>query len=716
MRTFINFIVLSVFWGFFSQASGAAVEPLRPYKTAQPPTIDGKLDDPVWQKSPFVTGFKTFAPDFGKDLSEKTKVYMAYDRENLYFAFRCDDREPEKIKAAVTGRDRIDADDWVCINLDSFNDKQALYGIYINPLGIQGDTRYDGNNEDEGFDMVFYSSGRIDKQGYTVEVRLPLKSLRFNHKEEVYMGVLFERHISRRSEQGTFPALDPKQSMAFLNQMHPMVFYDLKRSTLVELLPSFTYHQTYAEEKGLMEKDSLEKDLSLTLKYGLTSRLILDSTVNPDFSQIEADAGQVDVNLRYQLYFPEKRPFFLEGREHFNLGGNVLLNSIHSIFHTRTIADPILGVKLSGKIGSRDTLSTLYALDRVPGFDTKAAFTILRYKRSIKSDGYIGGLYTERKFGERDNRVMGADGRIRLRKSEIFDFHVLYSQVDDEGFAETRAGHALAAGYARSTRNLHLVLGIDDLGEHFRADMGYITRTGITRFTALIAPMFYPKKPRLRRIDTELFLSRSKDKESGLWETDNHVTFLPYIGGATIFLLRYNYATEIFLQQPFRTGGWTAYLNSRLNKRLKVIIIYTPGPAIHYTDTPEQGYRQALQASAVFQSSEKINSEISYNYIDLYRDSDRQKIFDYSIYRFKQTYQVNKYLFFRGIVEYNDYWRELLTDFLVSFTYIPGTVIHFGYGSLYDRREWQEDRYVDVNRFLENKRGFFFKASYLYRF
>ena len=113
--------------------------PLKPFKTSSPPLIDGKLDDQVWQEAPFETGFKTWTPDFGKDMAEKTIVYYAYDRENLYFAFKCFDSNPEKIKSSVNSRDNIWPDDWICINLDSFNDQQSLYAFYCNPLGIQGD-------------------------------------------------------------------------------------------------------------------------------------------------------------------------------------------------------------------------------------------------------------------------------------------------------------------------------------------------------------------------------------------------------------------------------------------------------------------------------------------------------------------------------------------------------------------------------------------------
>jgi hypothetical protein len=148
-----------------SAKSPAALEPLRPARADVPPKIDGILDDEIWTRAPRESGFKTWNPDFGKDMKAGTVVSCAYDRENLYFAFRCSDPEPAKIKASVSGRDTINADDWVCINLDSFDDQQGLYALYVNPFGIQGDSRYEGNVEDYSVDLVWYSGGRIDAEG-----------------------------------------------------------------------------------------------------------------------------------------------------------------------------------------------------------------------------------------------------------------------------------------------------------------------------------------------------------------------------------------------------------------------------------------------------------------------------------------------------------------------------------------------------------------------
>ena len=298
-------------------AAGAA-DPLKPLRATTPPVIDGDLGDAVWQSAPTVTGFKTWMPDYGKDMPDQTVVYYAYDAENLYFAFRAFDSEPGRIKASIAARDGITADDWICINLDSFSDQQSLYGLYVNPLGIQGDSRFAAGREDFGFDAVWYSAGRIDDQGYTVEVRIPFKSLRYGDANPVRMALIFERRITRRSEQGTYPPLDPKVGPNFLTQNIPIEFADIRHYKLVEILPDAIYDYQMQRVGESLERTSSGPEFGLTAKYGVTAQLVFDGAVNPDFSQVEADAGQIDINRRYALFFPEKRPFFLEGRDSFN--------------------------------------------------------------------------------------------------------------------------------------------------------------------------------------------------------------------------------------------------------------------------------------------------------------------------------------------------------------------------------------------------------------
>jgi hypothetical protein len=590
----------------------------------------------------------------------------------------------------------------------------------VNPLGIQGDTRYAGGKEDGGFDLVFYSAGKIDKEGYAIEVKIPLKSIRYTHKKTIQMGVLFERKISRESEQGTFPHMSPDRGFDFLNQMAPLVYHDLKQYTLFELLPAVTYHRNYAEEQGKLELNKRRGDFSLTAKYGLTSDLILDGTYNPDFSQVEADAGQVDINLRYSLFYPEKRPFFQEGNENFNLAVTSQWDSLQSAVHTRTIVDPIAGIKLSGKIGNKNMIASIFAIDELGEYENgsnsdNAYFTIFRYKRAFKGDSYLGGIYAGREKKNHFNRVLGFDGQARISKASMLSFHGLFSSTKQDELSDIEDGHAMALQYQYGTRNIDYRMGLTDLSSDFITETGYVTRTGIFRGELVVKPKFYPKSKFLRRLDAEFHTRQTRDKPSSRWETYNHLSFIHHLMGTSVLLMRYAQSTEIFLGERFDISGWTFLFNSQITKQLFASCLYRNRQAIYFSEEPFQGRETILTAGLSYLPSERLSTELDFTYYDFFRKSDSQKIYDYPITRLKLTYQLNKYLFFRGILEYNEYRKELFTDFLASFTYIPGTVIHFGYGSLYNKSRYHNGQYLDSHRFMEIKRGFFFKASYLWR-
>jgi hypothetical protein len=715
-RIFSLFILLLIFM-IFPLDAGEKFAPLRPLKTDNPPVIDGSLDDPVWQEAPQVSGFKTWIPDYGQDMTEKTEVFYAYDQENIYVAFRCYDSEPDKIKSSVTSRDNIDPDDWVCVNLDSFNDQQSLYVFYCNPTGVQGDATAEGNQEDFNVDMVWFSEGKIDENGYTVEIRIPFKSIRFSHKNPVEMGVIFERKISRYTELGTYPPLDPAQGPNFFTQTVTLLFEDIEHYTLFELLPAATYRQQGERVANDWHSGKGVGDLSLTAKYGITSRLIFDGTLNPDFSQVEADAGQVDFNLRYALFFPEKRPFFLEGLEKFHFGGNHSGDPLQAVVHTRTIVEPLLGAKLNGKIGAKNTVAAIYALDKLPEDDPdeQAHFGIFRYKRALTEDSFIGGFYTGRDRQTGYNRVFGLDGQTRINQSSILGYHGFLSSSKQDEESSREDGHALGLHYYYSTRNWIIMLGLQDLADDFRTETGYITRNGITRFRSGFLRMFYPKSGIIKRFDPLIHSSQIRDKTSGLYETNNSLDLRFLMPRSTTILFGYRYSTEVWLDERFNTSRARFIGSSQITKNLYLNLNYYYGNKIRYVDDPYQGKGSDISASAVFLPTGKLHLELSLLYSDFTWEADSRKEFDYTIIRSKNTFQVNKYLFFRAIVEYNSFRKELMTDFLASFTYIPGTVIHIGYGSLYEKIRWEEGMFRPSDNFLETRRGFFFKASYLWR-
>jgi hypothetical protein len=666
---------LLLFFIIAQYSAGQGKSPIKPVKVAEPPKIDGILDEDIWKNNPGISEFKTWMPDYGKDLPYKTIVWTAYDAENLYYAFRCYDSEPDKIKASVNARDKIREDDWVCINLDSFNDQQTLYCIYVNPNGIQMDTRFAAGNEDLGMDLVFYSAGKIDDQGYTVEIKLPLKSIRFSNKEPVMMAATFERYLSRLTADATYPALDPAQGMNFLTQTQPFQYEGVKHYTLLEILPALTYSYQAQQADGKMSATENKPEGGLTVKYGITSQIILDATYNPDFSQVEADAGQVDVNLRYELFYPEKRPFFQEGNENFQVAGLAMNSPIYSLVHTRNIADPIFGAKLSGKLGIKNTLSAMYAADVLPEEDRTdygkiAHYPVLRYKRSLKGDSYIGAIGTAVAKGSSLNMVYGADGQMRINQSTMFEFNGLYSFTDDTAASISRKpGESFSINLHSEQRDYDYLLAASNISESFNTYTGFVTRTGITNFTGSITPKLYTESKIFRRFDFGFLTSQTRDNIYNKWETDNSMSVIALIGGTLRSVLRYSYSTEIFMDKKFNTSAFLARLNGRIGTKVNYTFSYRKGLVPHYASL-QQAYGNTWLADILYLPFEKLHSEITLAYQDLFLQSDKSKIYDYLLARGRITYQVNKYLFFRGILEYNDYRKSLTTDFLASFTYM----------------------------------------------
>ncbi len=666
-------------------------------KAAAAPVIDGVLDDAAWAAGLKFDGFKTFKPDFGKDASQKTEAYIAYDAENFYFAFRCFDAEPAKIKAAVSKRDNIFQDDVAFINIDTFNDRQSAFAFIVNPLGIQGDGMVDvQGNLSTSFDAVWYSKGRIDDNGWTVEARVPLKSIRFPNKEVLTWRILFIRFFTRTSEQVAFPPLDPNYG-SLMGQAQPVQIEGLKYERVVELLPAFTFGRTEeaseAAQGALVRNEDLDiNDLSLTGKLGLTSDLTLDATVNPDFSQVEADAGQVDFNLRYALYYEEKRPFFLEGSDLWQFGGALEDAPLYSLVYTRTIVDPAYGFKLSGKVTPRDTVAAIYARDNLAGdeVDVHPDIMIARYKHTLKDDSFLGAFYTGREYGP----------------------------TRDPGATDTSTDHALSLYYDFSNRKVVVQLGYQDISEGFRADSGYLTRTGLRQLMAFGMYTFYPKSKFFQRVQTFYWSAHLFDTVYDMGESTNVFVLRAFLPRNTMVRIEGLLASEVFAGGRFSNSGFGFMFESQLAKSVYIQSRVRRMDKIFYDPAdPYQGYGTTASAAVRYQPVDKLDFVVNLSYVDFYRALDQAKVYDYLILRSRNTFQINKYLFLRGIVEYNDFAKRMTLDGLVSFTYIPGTVVHLGYGSALEKVDWDEDLpgFVRSDRFRQMSRGFFFKVSYLWR-
>jgi hypothetical protein len=303
----------------------------------------------------------SYNPLHGDRVLQHTTVWTSYDADALYFAFRCDDPEPGNIKTSITRRDNIWQDDWIGLSLDALGTGQQSYHMMVNLSGVRPTcSTAPPAAKTRRPDWIWDSAGRLTATGYVVEIRLPLQSIRFKGGANTSMGILFWRRVSRLGVSVAWPALAPG---VWVFERHAALgFSDLRPRPPRELLPSVTYARSETHEPPTGGPSPIER-VGFSGKIGLGPTITLDATVNPDFSQVESDTFQVEVNQRFPTFFGEKRPFFMEGAGIFALAGSGNGdNSLRTAVHTRRIVDPIFGAKLTGNAG-RVTFGTLSSVD-----------------------------------------------------------------------------------------------------------------------------------------------------------------------------------------------------------------------------------------------------------------------------------------------------------------------------------------------------------------
>ncbi|UCE40598.1 MAG: carbohydrate binding family 9 domain-containing protein [Candidatus Aminicenantes bacterium] len=700
---------------------------LNPPFAGSSPTIDGNLDDKIWQNLPLQEEFITYDPAYGEVLPQKTEVWMAYDNKNLYFAFKCYDSEPGKIKTSITRRDNIFSDDWVGLSLDAMGNKQTAYDLFCNPNGIQADVlRSALGSNDVSPDFVWVSAGQLTEEGYQVEMSIPLRTIRFKSGKEVQMGILFWRRVSRLGMSGSWPDLEPGQGI--FNMHQTIVYENLKSPLNLEILPSFTWGSgsNRLSPQEWSESDTF-REIGVGFKYGISSSITADITLNPDFSQVESDVFQVEVNRRYPIFYSEKRPFFMEGTDIFNFF-TLPYGYIQTAVHTRQIVDPLWGAKLTGTVG-RTALGLLAAGDEWPGLEwdsetnpyegKKAYFTIARGKQSLGRDNYMGAIYSGREFATGFNRVGGLDLSLRFLMNHQIQASYMQSFSKRPGEESTRHSPTYHLVYSYITKPLGIMAGFEHIGKDFQMDSGFVRRTGIAEGWLWIGPSFYPNPEKmawLKRIDPHLTFQYLHDYFTGMDDS--------YFRAAVDFsFTKQGSLSARFVSQKESWKGETFPLSSiniegkiQWTKWFQMGGGFTVGEQIYYpVQSPFKGDYFGAGFGFTLQPNSKLSLTLSLHHSHLKRETE--EIYNVNIIYSRTTYQLNKYFFARAIVQYDSYEKNLLTDILASFTFIPGTVIHLGYGGFYEKQDWQSEHWVPGHGNLRNmKRSFFFKASYLWRF
>jgi hypothetical protein len=711
-----------------SAQTPAAATPLSATRLTTPPVIDGALDDEAWTGAPLPIGkWLSYNPLHGESVPQETTVWIGYDSDALYFAFRCDDPDPSGIKTSITRRDNIWSDDWVGFSLDALGNGQVSYHLMVNPSGIQLDMiNTPSGSEDTSPDWVWQSAGRRTPTGYAVEMRLPLQTIRFKGGADVQMGILFWRRVSRTGVSVAWPALEPGK---WVFQKHARLgFSDMEARPTREVIPSATFSrgQERATPDGWGDADN-HGDLGVSGKWGLSSTVTLDATINPDFSQVESDAFQVEVNQRFPIFFSEKRPFFMEGAGIFNLAGNAQGDaSMLYAVHTRKIGDPIFGAKLTGSLG-RVAFGSLTAVDQSPGRTTDPndrlhgkdkLFQIARAQMTLNPGSYAGVMTTITELAGRTNVTGGADLNFNKGNSSLTGF-VLGS--DTSGGSDNGRGLGLQGTYGFRTRRVGVQSQIEHYGRGFVMDTAFMNRVGITSGWGFVDYSFYPDKDRhpwIRRIVPFTFYQTGTDRLQG---GDDHIA----VTGVRLNFTRQGFlrADRVLTQEAWRGGEydgdqWRMFGNMQLFRWLRPSFSLGRGHSLFYDDEdPFVGASRSVNLGAVVQIGGRFSEDIEYAHNTFDRPGTGSRVYTVDVINTRTTYQFTRELAIRSIVRFDSQQRRILTDFLASYDLRPGTVAYVGYGSLFQKRAFRDNAWIDrEGEYLTTRQGLFLKASYLYRF
>ena len=506
-------------------------QPVRLPVFDKPPVIDGKLDDEIWKQAVTLKDFYQVQPGDNIAPSKPTEVMLGHDAKFLYVAFHCYD-EPDKVRANIPKRDNIFDDDYVGILFDTFNDSRKAYEFDFNPLGVQADGIWTDNNEDFNPDFVFESKGLVTTDGWTLEVAIPFKSLRYVAGKDKLWGAHFFRRLKRfNNELDMWMPLNRDNSSWLAQEGHLTGLEGISAERTLELIPSLTLSETgnrktaltpAQRSAGLLDpgrfvNDPIKFDPGLTGKYTITPNVTLDFAVNPDFAQVESDQLVVTANQRFPIFFAEKRPFFLEGVD--------IFNTTIAAVHTRAIIDPDVAVKLTGKV-NRNTFGLLVASDNGPGnfsaderltanprlIGKNASIGILRLKHDIGKDSFIGFLGTYRRFVDIYNELGGFDTRLRINKQTTFNAQALVTHsrnnffYPDLGRTQDRAqnGFIYATDYNMSGRHFGYDYSTVGRTRYYRSDVGFNRRTNTNNHNLFVRYNSEPK-PKAKLISWRVY-------------------------------------------------------------------------------------------------------------------------------------------------------------------------------------------------------------------
>ena len=697
------------------------------------PVLDGILAPGEWDGAAgFELGYQ-IDPGDNSPPSERTEVFVMRTSEFLYVAFHAHDRDPAAVRARVARRDDLFEYDYVGLYLDTYNDRQRAYALFFNPLGVQADgiysetaaglasRRYE-DSVDLSWDGIFDSQGSVVEDGYVVEAAIPFKTLRFASGEGQVWGLHVQRWIGRRAERDAWTPVRRDVSGLLVQMGSLRGLEDLFTGPTLDLIPTVTLSRSgeRLEADGLHYMNRL--DAGLTANWALAPHLVLSAAVNPDFSQVESDVPQIVVNQRFPLFYPEKRPFFLEGAEVFlpaQPSGAAIV-----MVDTRTIVDPDGGLKLSGKLG-RVALGLLAASDAAPGlrvarddpaYGHNAQFTIARLRCDVGEGSAVGFFVNDWRFAKASNTVLESDGRFRLTDSLTFAYQVggtrsraaTPDQTTDSGFSLARLTY--------DGQHLKAILSDKIIGDGYRNEAGFIRRTGIHSDLGRLAYDFRPEdQTRLVALQPYAIGNYQRTSEGFIDESyfgeGLDALFPDGLSASFLTVVEREYFGGTRLVYRFTQAG----VEVERFKRILFSTYVQVGGAVNYDPArPVVGDQLQISADVTVKPNDRLSSEFLYLKARLIDSGTGERFYDQDIYRNRTVFQFTRNTAARSILEYDSYLRRLSASLLYSYTPHPNTAVYVGYGEV-GSNDYDPFTGNPTPGYFPLQRTAFVKLSYNYR-
>jgi Domain of unknown function (DUF5916)/Carbohydrate family 9 binding domain-like len=702
--------------------------------------LDGDLNDAGWKNALIVDHFYETSPANNIPAKVKTTAFLTYDDSYFYIGVKADDPDVSKIRAPYVERDQvIGTDDNLAIFLDTRNDKRSALELRVNPRGIQADGIFDDINGIEDFspDFFYDTAAKITPQGWQAEFRIPLTTLRYPKTDPQTWGILIWRNYPRDFRYAFHSAPIERGSNCFICHTHELTgISQLPTSRHLIVAPYATgSHLSHRDGEGDTFHDESDGDVGVDVKWNPTANSAIDATIQPDFSQVESDVPQIATNQRFALFFPEKRPFFLEGSD--------LFNSPIQLVYTRTITDPQWGLRGTGKIGDATSYTVLGGKDQggglvvIPGpffsdfapqdFDSTVTLGRLRHDFGLS---FASFMFTDREIsGGGHNRVLGPDAQWRPNQSDLVTGQFLFSSTEDPIEPPFFSG-ASADSYAATVQWSHQVYSYDwfaryrDFGDDFRADVGFVPQSGYREILGGGGLRFYPTGKFLNFIRTYAFADKfyftdgddlGHDYYPGIFMqgSRNLAAQFEYhdnkVAVSNDDLLTQRYLTYFIQLDPSRrlpritfqgrVGDLIDFENARVGTGTNITLTATIRPTVHLT----------------------LTADAAREWLNLDEPLATGRLYTADIARLKAVYTFNARSFVRAIGQYVNTKRDPLLytfDVPVRDGNFLGSIL-YGY-----RLNWQTVLFVgygdngiinDSDYFFHTDRSFFIKVSYAWQ-